>query len=63
MTTFVKLMIGEWTLAIATIGFFAVCESGKLLKILKRIAGWLEASAAPVATPKESFQPESEDVV
>jgi len=62
MSLFAKFMIGGWTLAIAMIGFFALYESGKLLKIRKRIAAWLETSAAPIAMPEESLQPENEDV-
>jgi len=62
MSLFAKLMVGGWTLAIAMIGFFALYESGKLLKIRKRMAAWLETSAAPIAMPEESLQPENEDV-
>jgi len=61
MSLFVNLMVGGWTLAIAMIGFFALNESGKLLKIRKRMAAWLETSAATVAMPKESLHPENED--
>jgi hypothetical protein len=40
--TFVKLMIGGWSTWCALIGFYALDESGKLLKIRRRIALWLE---------------------
>jgi hypothetical protein len=42
MSPFVKLMIGSWSSAIAVIGYFALKESGVLLKICRRVVLWLE---------------------
>ena len=61
MSIFVELMIGGWTLAIAMIGFVALYESGNLLKIRKRMATWLESSAAPVALREKGLQRNDED--
>ncbi len=61
MSLFVTLMIGGWTTAIAVIGFFALKESGQLLRIHKRIGLWLEDSTAPVRRPEEGLQPEREN--
>ncbi|MGA8619723.1 MAG: hypothetical protein WB660_14550 [Candidatus Sulfotelmatobacter sp.] len=61
MSLFMKLMIGEWTTALALFGFCALNESGKLLKIRKRIALWLENSA-PVRTPEENLESAQQNV-
>jgi hypothetical protein len=62
MSNFVMLMIGGWTSAMAIIGLFALVESGSLLQIRKRMAAWLETSAAPLAMPEENLQPGNEDL-
>ena len=56
MSFVVKLMIGGWTTTLAMIGFCALNESGKLLKIRERIAQWLESSASLVRPARESLQ-------
>jgi hypothetical protein len=44
MSVVVKLMIFGWCTTFAMIGICALNQSGKLLKIRKRIASWLEPS-------------------
>jgi hypothetical protein len=61
MSLFVTLMIGGWTTAIAVIGFYALKESGTLLRIHKRIGVWLETSAPRLGVSEESLQPQRED--
>jgi hypothetical protein len=61
MSLFVMLIIGGWTTAIAIIGFYALKESGQLLKIHKRVGLWLEASAPRLNMPDQSLQPDRED--
>jgi hypothetical protein len=56
-----EVIIGGWTTAIAMIGFCALHESGKLLKIRRRIAFWLETAANSVRPRAESLQPEREN--
>jgi hypothetical protein len=56
------VMIGGWTTAVAMIGFCALHESGKLLKIRIRIAFWLETAANLVRPRAESLQPERENL-
>jgi len=60
MSLFVKLMIASWTIAIAMVGCCALRQSGKLLKIRKRMASWRETSAT--RTSEGSLEAESEDV-
>ncbi|MFZ0956431.1 MAG: hypothetical protein WAN60_08815 [Candidatus Sulfotelmatobacter sp.] len=43
MSLFAKLMIAGWASTFVMFGFYALSESGKLLKIRERIASWLEA--------------------
>jgi hypothetical protein len=62
MSLFVTLMIGGWTTAITMIGFYALKESGQLVKIHKRIGVWLETSAPRLSVPEPSMQPDREDV-
>jgi hypothetical protein len=63
MSLVVKLMIGGWITTFAMIGFFALKESGKLIKIRKRMALWLESSAPPVvSTSQASLEHEGQDV-
>jgi hypothetical protein len=52
------LMIGGWACTFAMVGFYALSESGRLLKIRKRIALWLETDH----TPEESLQPEGDSL-
>jgi hypothetical protein len=59
MSIVVKLMIAGWTGTFAMIGFFALKESGKLLRIRQRVASWLQSSdpsvvhTADVGLPSE----------
>jgi len=46
MSFFMKLMIAGWATTFAMIGVCALHESGKLLSIRRRLASWLERSAA-----------------
>jgi hypothetical protein len=48
MSVVTEVIIGGWTTALAMFGFFALNESGKLLKIRKNVASWLESAAAVV---------------
>jgi len=59
MFRFAMLMIGGWACTFGMIGFYALSESGKLLKIRKRIALWLETDRAP----EGSLQPEGDSLV
>jgi hypothetical protein len=59
MSLFAELMIASWTVAIAMIGCCALHQSGKLLRIRKRMELWLETSVT--RTPAESLEAESED--
>ncbi len=61
MSIIVKLMIGGWATSFAMVGFCALKESGKLLRIRQRIALSLEAAARRVRVAEESLQPERED--
>jgi hypothetical protein len=56
MSFFAELMIGGWTAALAMFGFLALNESGKLLRIRRGMAGWLESAAAVVRASEESLQ-------
>jgi hypothetical protein len=51
-----EVIIGGWTTAIAMIVFCSLHESGKLLKIRKRIAFWLQTAANSVRPSAESVQ-------
>ncbi len=63
MSLFAKLMISGWLTTFAMIGYCAACESGKLLRLRKRIGWWLNTLKTPLAgTPGEGLQPESEDL-
>jgi hypothetical protein len=62
MSFAVKLIIGAWLTTLVMIGFCALNESGRLLKIRKLIALWLEASASAVHPPEEDLRPEGENV-
>ena len=55
-----EVIIGGWTSAIAMIGVCALNESGKLLRIRKLVAFWLETAADSVRPPAESLQGERE---
>jgi hypothetical protein len=62
MSLFMMIMMAGWITTLAMIGFFALEESGKLIKIRQRVALWLESSASPViATPEESLEPGSDE--
>jgi hypothetical protein len=58
MSLFAKLMIGGWASTFAMVGFYALSESGKRLKIRKRMALWLETDH----TPEESLKPEGDSL-
>jgi len=58
MSLVVKLIIGGWATWFALIGFYALDESGKLLKIRRRIALLLE----PGLNVPEDLQSEGEDL-
>jgi len=56
MSLVVKLMIGGWTTTLAMIGVCALHQSGKLFKICKRLASWLEPSdQRDVRTPESEY--------
>ncbi|MGA6985292.1 MAG: hypothetical protein WBZ01_04505 [Terriglobales bacterium] len=61
MSIIVRLMIGGWATSFAMFSFFALNESGKLLRIRQRIALSLEAAARRVRVAEESLQPEHEE--
>jgi len=48
MSVVVMLMIFGWSTFFAMIAFYALKESGKLLKIRRRMALWLDNSLVPV---------------
>jgi hypothetical protein len=54
------LMIGGWATWFAMIGFCALCESGKLLRMRQRIALLLETASRFVRGQEESLQAERE---
>jgi hypothetical protein len=47
MSIVVMLMIFGWSTCFAMVGFFALKESGKLLKIRRSIALWLDNTLVP----------------
>ena len=56
MSIVLRLIIVGWIVTPAMIGCYALSESGRVNAIRKRIALWLEASAAPtVGTSEESL--------
>ncbi len=61
MSLFMTLMIAGWITTFAMVGFCALEESGKLRKIRKRMAMWLDNSTAPGRRPEEGLQPEREN--
>ncbi len=64
MSFVVMLMIGGWIGTLSMVGVCALHESGKLLKIRRRIAWWLlETSTAPVRRAEEDLQPERGNAV
>ncbi len=59
MSLFAKLMIGGWTSAIAMSGFCALDASGKLIRVRRRMASWLDPSdRAVVRTSGEMLETE-----
>ena len=64
MSIVVKLMIGGWITTLTMIGVCALHESGRLLKIRKRMAMWLDSSPYEVVRGREEgLQPERESAV
>lgn len=62
MSFVVKLIIAGWITTFAMIGFSALYESGKLLKLRNRLAILLESWAARlVGTREESLQADVDD--
>ena len=55
MSVVVMLMIGGWTTTLCMFAFCALKESGKLLKIRRTMALWLDASVAAPRTQAENF--------
>ena len=47
MSIVVMLMIFGWSASLAMFAFFALKESGKLLKIRRRMALWLDNTLVP----------------
>jgi len=59
MSLFVELMIGGWTSAIAMLGLCALNDFGKLMKVRRRMASWLDPShRAVVRTSGQMFETE-----
>jgi hypothetical protein len=57
MSLVVKLMIGGWATTLVMIGVCALNQSGKLFKIRKHVASWLEPSDARNLRTEESEYP------
>jgi hypothetical protein len=57
MSFVVKLMMGGWATTLAMIGVCALHQSGKLFKIRKRIASWVQPSDARNVRAKGSAHP------
>jgi hypothetical protein len=55
-----EIIVGGWMTASGLIGFYAMRESGKLLRIRKRIALWLD-DADTVRPTEESLLIGNED--
>jgi hypothetical protein len=49
------LMVGAWVVTLSMIGVCALNESGKLLKIRRHLALWLDASAVASARAEQSL--------
>jgi len=60
MSVVVMLMIFGWSTFFAMIAYYSLKESGKLLKIRRRIALWLDDT---LHVPEESLQLKGEDVI
>jgi hypothetical protein len=60
MSIVVKLIIGGWSTWFALIAFYALDESGKLLRVRRRIALWLEPTP-DVTMQKRGLQAEAQD--
>jgi hypothetical protein len=64
MSLFMGLMIGGWTAAAAMFAFFALKESGQLLRIRRRMALWLyQPASQAIVSLEHGFEAESEDAV
>lgn len=63
MSLVVMLMIGGWVATLSVIGFCALNESGKLLKMHKRMGLWLETSAPQFRMPEEGVRAERSDAL
>ncbi len=59
MSFVLKLIIVGWLTTFAMIGFFAFRDSGKLLRLRKRIATWLYAPAASVGASEGAEREEA----
>ena len=53
MSVVVMLMIFGWSALFAMIAFYALRESGKLLKIRRRMALWLDNTLVPADSIEE----------
>lgn len=49
------LMVGGWVVTLSMIGLCALNESGKMLKIRRRLALWLDASAVASARAHQNL--------
>jgi hypothetical protein len=60
----VKLIIFGWIATFAMVAAFALSESGKTLKIRRRVAAWLRAPAGPASSRISNgrLQADEEDV-
>ncbi len=54
MSLFLMLMIGGWTTAFAMFGLCALNECGKLRKVRRRIALWVDAPAPRIVVEREA---------
>jgi hypothetical protein len=64
MSIVTAVTIGGWTTAFAMFAFFALSESGKLLRIRQSVASLLESAAAAVrdeVRANESLEASRED--
>ena len=59
MSFVVKLMIGGWITTLTMIGVCALHESGRLFNLRKRLASWMEPSAARTVRAKENEYPDA----
>jgi hypothetical protein len=60
MSLVVKLIIGGWSAWFALIAFYALDESGKVLRVRRRIALWLEPTP-DVMMQERDLQGEAKD--